>query len=871
MTAFPALLGATSHGTALWYLTRSTGLVSLVLLTATVVLGVVASVGWTTERWPRFLSQGVHRNLSLFCVGFVAIHVVTTVSDGYVPIGFADAFIPFRTPYRPLYVGLGALCFDLLLAVLVTSALRHRIGFASWRFVHWLAYLCWPIAMFHSLGSGSDSRLGVVLALDVLCAVAVFGAVFWRLVSGRTFPEGRRAMAAVGTVVVGLALLVFAALGPLRPGWSHRSGTSSALLAQLAQKYSGTPAVGVGIGTGGQPHHRSGQWSRAHASFHAGGGRDPVHLRSRQPRKRAGDALHASPERGIDTADRGAVRQCRRRGRRGHVLGNRRPGLRPGGGDLIERGHDYGLPLGGHAHGPHGDPPGGPELRWPVGDGFGHGRPRGQRGLPLMATGLSRSSGRGTGATVEAPFGVERLLIGVGADAQLVSLGQHLSRWGDLPDWRGSSFLDELERSGLRGQGGAWFPLATKWRSLRPTRVRGPVVVANGAEGEPASGKDRLLVHLLPHLVLDGAAVAARTLGASQVYVHVHADAVGTMRQAIAERQRHGLDPVVPEVVVAPERYLAGQESAVVNTIGGRATMPYFTGIRTVRDQGVAGRPTLVQNVESLAHVALIARFGATWFRSVGTPDSPGTSLLTVTGRWRDPRIVEAPLGMPLGHFLGLGAGDAGTIQGVLLGGYGGGWLQTTHALAMPLTEEDARRSGSSLGAGVVALLPSSVCSVAEVARVVRYMDGQKAGQCGPCVNGLDGLARSLELLAYQPGSLRGGVNAILALCDLVDGRGACGHPDGVARFVRSGLRVFSDHAQLHLQRGPCRQDTPPFLPVPAAPVGQGVPVGSIGAARQRRSVWPDGSVRASSVGRTSGSGRPGTARSSNDGRSGTR
>ena len=243
MTAFPALLGATSHGTALWYLTRSTGLVALVLLTSTVVLGVVASVGWTTERWPRFLSQGVHRNLSLFCVGFVAIHIVTTVSDGYVPIGFADAFIPFRTPYRPLYVGLGALCFDLLLAVLVTSALRHRIGFASWRFVHWLAYLCWPIAMFHSLGSGSDSRLGVVLALDVLCAVAVFAAVFWRLVTGRTFPEGRRAVAAVGAVVVGLALLVFTALGPLRPGWSHRSGTSSALLAQLAQKYSGTSSA----------------------------------------------------------------------------------------------------------------------------------------------------------------------------------------------------------------------------------------------------------------------------------------------------------------------------------------------------------------------------------------------------------------------------------------------------------------------------------------------------------------------------------------------------------------------------------------------------------------------------------------------------
>ncbi len=450
-----------------------------------------------------------------------------------------------------------------------------------------------------------------------------------------------------------------------------------------------------------------------------------------------------------------------------------------------------------------------------------------------MATGLPRSSGHGARsgtATVEGPTGTERLLVGVGASSTMMTLGDHLSQWGGLPDWRGSSFLDELERSGLRGQGGAWFPLAVKWRSLRPSRLRGPVIVANGAEGEPASGKDRMLVHLLPHLVLDGAAVAARTLGASQVYVHVHADAVSTMRRAIAERQQLGLDPVTPEVVVAPERYLAGQESAVVSTISGdRPATPYFAGIRSVRDQGVAGRPTLVQNVESLAHVALIARFGAAWFRSVGTPDSPGTSLLTVTGRWEEPRIVEAPLGMPLGHFLGIGPGDADQIQGVLLGGYGGGWLRTTQALAMPLTEEEARRNGSSLGAGVVALLPSSACSVAEVSRVVRYMDGQKAGQCGPCINGLDGLARSLELLAYQPGSLRGGLNSILTLCDLVEGRGACGHPDGVARFVRSALRVFADHAQLHLQRGPCHRDTPPFLPVPAAPANAGVAVGLAG------------------------------------------
>ena len=261
-----AMLAATGLSSkALWYLTRSTGLVSLVLLTATVVIGVVASIGWTTDRWPRFLSQGVHRNLSLFCVGFVAVHVVTTVSDGYVPIGFADAFIPFRSPYRPLWVGLGALTFDLLLAVMITSALRHRIGFASWRFVHWLAYLCWPIALIHSLGSGSDTSLAPMLALDAVCVIAVIAVVAWRLVTGRTFTNLQRTTAAAGTGLVVLAIAVFATVGPLRPGWSRRAGTSAALLAQLARRNAGattgtlpagastTPATIPSTGTGTVP------------------------------------------------------------------------------------------------------------------------------------------------------------------------------------------------------------------------------------------------------------------------------------------------------------------------------------------------------------------------------------------------------------------------------------------------------------------------------------------------------------------------------------------------------------------------------------------------------------------------------------------
>jgi len=223
-------------GKAFWYLTRASGLVALVLLSATILIGVVASVGWTTERWPRFLSQDLHRNLSLLCLAFLGIHVATTVLDGYVPIGLLDVFVPFRSPYRPLYVGLGALGLDLLLAVMVTSALRHRIGYGSWRFVHWLAYLCWPIAVIHGLGSGTDTQLPVVLVVEAGCTAAVLGAFAWRMTTGRSLPSGGRAAAGVGALVATLVIAGFAALGPLRPGWSHRSGTSSALLAQLAAK-----------------------------------------------------------------------------------------------------------------------------------------------------------------------------------------------------------------------------------------------------------------------------------------------------------------------------------------------------------------------------------------------------------------------------------------------------------------------------------------------------------------------------------------------------------------------------------------------------------------------------------------------------------
>jgi NADH:ubiquinone oxidoreductase subunit F (NADH-binding) len=398
-----------------------------------------------------------------------------------------------------------------------------------------------------------------------------------------------------------------------------------------------------------------------------------------------------------------------------------------------------------------------------------------------------------------------RLLCGLGPNDIPIGIREHLSRWGSLPSpHRGTDLIEQLEASGLAGHGGAWFPTGAKWRSVRDGGLRRPVVVANGAEGEPASSKDALLLARLPHLVLDGASLAAAALAATRVVVYAPERLVGVVEAAIGDRRRLALDPVEIEVVPAPDTYIAGQESAVVNALNQRAPVPTFIGTQPIRRRGVNGRPTLVQNVETLAHVALIARFGPAWFRGLGSVRSPGTMLLTVTGRWSSPRIVESPLGIPLRDVLRLSDGETNEYRGVLLGGYGGGWIGTETALNMPLVEPAARQLGTSLGAGVVVLLHRSACPLAETAHVVRYLERQRAGQCGPCVNGLSELADLSTALATKPSVLGGHIRPLLDVCDLVEGRGACRHPDGAARLVRSALDVFADEVTAHLKNGSC-------------------------------------------------------------------
>ncbi len=224
------LVGAASASpSAFWYLTRGSGIVTLVLLTVSVSLGVLTSVRWRSRGVPRFVVAGLHRNLTLLAVVFLALHVGTTIADGFTPIGVKDVFIPFVAAYRPFWLGLGALSTDLLAAVIVTSLLRARFGFRTWRTVHWLAYASWPLALLHSLGTGSDARLSWMAALGLACVAAVTFSALVRVGYGGGSVRVRSA-GGIAALVVPVALIVWYQGGPARHGWAARAGTPAAIL-----------------------------------------------------------------------------------------------------------------------------------------------------------------------------------------------------------------------------------------------------------------------------------------------------------------------------------------------------------------------------------------------------------------------------------------------------------------------------------------------------------------------------------------------------------------------------------------------------------------------------------------------------------------
>jgi NADH:ubiquinone oxidoreductase subunit F (NADH-binding) len=414
-----------------------------------------------------------------------------------------------------------------------------------------------------------------------------------------------------------------------------------------------------------------------------------------------------------------------------------------------------------------------------------------------------------------------RLLAGV-SYYDVADLRDHEQQYGPLPLWgtpgrrRPGRLIDVVDASGLTGRGGAGFPTGRKMRSVA-SRPGSAVVVANGAEGEPASCKDRLLLTRLPHLVLDGITLAAHAVGAREAYLCVHGqetELLDALDEALAQRGTVGLDPVPIQLTGIPGRYVASEQSSIVQFLNGGPAKPTFSPPRS-HQRGVHGRPTLVNNVETLAHLALIARFGDRWFRGIGLPSAPGSTLVTVSGAVRRPGVYEIEMGTPAEQVVMLAGGPAERPAALLVGGYFGAWLLAEAAWQVPMSHAALKAAGGAMGAGIVIVLPVSSCGLAETARVLRYLADENAGQCGPCMFGLPALADAMADLAYQGGRGRA-LERVASLAGLVAGRGACRHPDGAVQLVRSALRAFEADALWHDHRGPCPGVArAPLLPVP--------------------------------------------------------
>ncbi|MFI5084391.1 MAG: NADH-ubiquinone oxidoreductase-F iron-sulfur binding region domain-containing protein [Actinomycetales bacterium] len=397
---------------------------------------------------------------------------------------------------------------------------------------------------------------------------------------------------------------------------------------------------------------------------------------------------------------------------------------------------------------------------------------------------------------LRAPAGTGRLF----AAGPAADYAGHLRTYGPVAGV-GADFLPELEAAGMTGRGGAAF---ASWRKLAavvqsrnasvlPSR---PVVIANGAEGEPLSFKDRTLLANAPHLVIDGLLVAAKTVSASALFIYAQAASLPALEAAVAERA----DARRIRLVEAPEAFVAGEASAVVNAIAtGRATPTDKR--RRLSESGFKGRPTLVHNVETLAHVALIARFGAGWFRSVGTVRDPGTRLVSVTGAGAE-RVLEVAGDSPLTEVLAAAGISAGTVPAVLVGGYHGRWVRPA---GLRLSPAGAPAESVRPGAGVIHALDSGQCGLDATARMVGYLADASAKQCGPCMFGLPAMAGVLDRIAYGDRDPRL-AGELMRLGRLVSGRGACHHPDGTVQLIASALQVFADDVAAHLG-GRCTRD----------------------------------------------------------------
>jgi len=412
-----------------------------------------------------------------------------------------------------------------------------------------------------------------------------------------------------------------------------------------------------------------------------------------------------------------------------------------------------------------------------------------------------------------------RLLAGWLRTNAPAGLAEHARDHEPLPIGAAPWLVEAITQAGLRGRGGAWFPTGRKLATVAANGAKagGAYVIVNGAESEPAAAKDKLLLRVVPHLVLDGAELAALAVGAREVTVCVHRGVglLPVLRAAVAERAAGGWGAGVKlSVVESPNWYISSESTALANFVNGGPGKP--RSVSAYRD-GVKGKPTLVSNTETYAHLALIARHGADWFRQAGTAASPGTWLVTLSGAVRRPGVYEVPVGVSAADVLKLAGGASEPWQAMLLGGYGGAWLPAGETMAQPLTPESRDVLGCVPGAGVLFGLAAGACGLAETVRVAGWLAAQNARQCGPCFNGTPAIVDDLARLTW--GRDRQAWDRARFRMAMVNRRGACAHPDGVVQLVNTALHVFAADVAEHLARGGCPGlSQRPLLPIPAVP-----------------------------------------------------
>lgn len=370
------------------------------------------------------------------------------------------------------------------------------------------------------------------------------------------------------------------------------------------------------------------------------------------------------------------------------------------------------------------------------------------------------------------------------------SLEAHRATAGALPRLDLPQLLERLSAVNIRGRGGAGFPFATKLEATSGASGRKTVVV-NVSEGEPASFKDAALALTRPHLILDGAVLTARALGAKTVHLVLpseHDEVRRSIRTALAERA--GEDGRLRwQLHEADARFVAGQARAVIELMSGRANLP-VTSWQPEAKKGYRGRPTLLSNAETFSQVAQLAALGADGYRAEGTDDEPGTCLLTIGGDGPCPQVAEVAHGTPWKDVLPESVLD----RPVLVGGYHGTWAAPSTLRRLTVSRAGMTEEGLALGAGVVLPLEAGDCPLHRTARVTSYLAGQSARRCGPCLNGLPALAEATW-------SVHRGVRAadrVDELSRLLTRRGACAHPDGTLRLVTTMMSAFEDEVEAH-------------------------------------------------------------------------